>query len=235
VIKRVQRLKELEGIDFDDVAASGLTKKELLGLRREKDKLEKTLGGIRDMARTPQAVWIVDTKKEHLAVDEARKLRIPVIAILDTNCDPDEVDYAIPGNDDAIRSVSLLTRVLADAVADGLMARSGAGEAGAETPSTEPMPDWERELLAASQPTAEAPAADAAAADTPAADAPATDTLTADNLAADTPAPGTPAAEAEELTPEDEKPETAALNAEEAADKAADVERQQQHDQSAQN
>ena len=149
IIKRIQRLKELEGMDFDDVAASGLTKKELLGLRREKDKLEKTLGGIRDMPRTPQAVWIVDTKKEHLAVDEARKLRIPVIGILDTNCDPDEVDFAIPGNDDAIRSVSLLTRVLADAVAEGLMARSGV-QTGAEV-EVEPMPDWERELLGASQ------------------------------------------------------------------------------------
>src|SRR5690349_1726014 len=147
VIKRIQRLKELEGTDFDDVAASGLTKKELLGLRREKEKLEKTLGGIRDMAKTPQAVWIVDTKKEHLAVDEARKLRIPVIGILDTNCDPDEVDYAIPGNDDAIRSVALLTRVVADAVADGLMSRSGgAVQTGAEA-EVEPMPDWERELL----------------------------------------------------------------------------------------
>ena len=102
--------------------------------RRERDKLEKTLGGIRTMARVPSAVWIVDTKKEHLAVDEARKLGLPVIAILDTNCDPDEVDYKIPGNDDAIRSVTLLTRVIADAVAEGLMARSGAraaeGEAG---------------------------------------------------------------------------------------------------------
>ena len=76
------------------------------------------------MAKVPSAVWIVDTKKEHLAVDEARKLGIPIVAILDTNCDPDEVDYKIPGNDDAIRSVTLLTRVLADAVADGLMARS---------------------------------------------------------------------------------------------------------------
>jgi small subunit ribosomal protein S2 len=150
VIKRIQRLKELEGMDFDDVAASGLTKKELLGLRREKDKLEKTLGGIRDMTRTPQAVWIVDTKKEHLAVDEARKLKIPVIGILDTNCDPDEVDFAIPGNDDAIRSVSLLTRVLADAVADGLMSRSGGGQTGEES-EVEPMPDWERELLGAQE------------------------------------------------------------------------------------
>jgi small subunit ribosomal protein S2 len=147
VIKRIQRLKELEGIDFEDVAASGLTKKELLGLRREKDKLEKALGGIRDMSRTPQAVWIVDTKKEHLAVDEARKLKIPIIGILDTNCDPDEVDFAIPGNDDAIRSVALLTRVLADAVAEGLMARSGI-QTGAEA-EVEPMPDWERELLGA--------------------------------------------------------------------------------------
>ena len=89
------------------------------------DKLERTLGGIRDMARVPAAVWIVDTNKEHLAVDEARKLGIPIIAILDSNCDPDVVDYPIPGNDDAIRSVTLLTRVIADAVAEGLMARAG--------------------------------------------------------------------------------------------------------------
>ena len=95
-------------------------------MKRERDKLEKTLGGIREMTRTPSAVWIVDTKKEHLAVEEARKLRIPIIGILDTNCDPDEVDFPIPGNDDAIRAVSLLTRVVADAVAEGLIARSGA-------------------------------------------------------------------------------------------------------------
>ena len=132
VHKRLQRLKELEEIDFDDVASSNLTKKELLVLRREKDKLERTLGGIRDMAKVPSAVWVVDTKKEHLAVAEARKLRIPVVAILDTNCDPDEVDYGIPGNDDAIRSVALLTRVVADAVAEGLVARSGAKVEGAE-------------------------------------------------------------------------------------------------------
>jgi small subunit ribosomal protein S2 len=150
VHKRLQRLKELEEIDFDDVAKSGMTKKELLVLRREKDKLEKTLGGIRDMARVPSAVWIVDTKKEHLAVDEARKLGIPVVAILDTNCDPDEVDYKIPGNDDAIRSVTLLTRVVADAVAEGLMARSRGGDAKPEAGSVagdEPLAEWERELL----------------------------------------------------------------------------------------
>ena len=127
VHKRLQRLKELEEIDFEDVPGSGMTKKELLHLRRERDKLDRSLGGIKDMARVPSALWVVDTKKEHIAVSEARKLGIPVIAVLDTNCDPDEVDYPIPGNDDAIRSVSLLTRVVADAVADGLMARGGDG------------------------------------------------------------------------------------------------------------
>ena len=147
VVKRVQRLKELEQMDFENVAASGLTKKELLGLKREKDKLSKTLGGIRDMARTPQAVWIVDTKKEHLAIDEARKLHIPIVAILDTNCDPDEVDFPIPGNDDAIRSVSLLTRIIADAAADGLLARSGANTASADATTAEPLADWEKDLL----------------------------------------------------------------------------------------
>ncbi|GAB3208202.1 30S ribosomal protein S2 [Marinactinospora endophytica] len=167
VHKRLQRLKELEEIDFDDVAASGLTKKELLGLRREKDKLERTLGGIRDMSRVPSAVWIVDTKKEHIAISEARKLNIPVVAILDTNCDPDEVDYPIPGNDDAIRSVSLLTRVVADAVAEGLLARSGAG---AEKSAEEPLAEWERELLEGKSET-EAPAE--AKDEAPAAEAPA--------------------------------------------------------------
>lgn len=161
---RLARLKELEEIDFDDVAGSSHTKKELLILRREKDKLEKTLGGIRDMQRTPSAVWIVDTKKEHLAVDEAKKLGIPVIAILDTNCDPDDVTYPIPGNDDAIRSVSLLTRVIADAVAEGLIARHSSDEGGEKNVSAvEPMPEWERELLEGSAPAGEeGPAGEAA-------------------------------------------------------------------------
>jgi small subunit ribosomal protein S2 len=155
VYKRLQRLKELEEIDFDDVSGSTLTKKELLHLKRERDKLERSLGGIRDMSRVPSAIWVVDTKKEHIAVSEARKLGIPVIAILDTNCDPDEVNYPIPGNDDAIRSVALLTRVVADAVADGLIARAGAA-AGEEKPAApadgvlgteEPLAEWERALL----------------------------------------------------------------------------------------
>jgi small subunit ribosomal protein S2 len=155
VFKRLQRMKELESIEVTG-AAAGYTKKETLQLQREKLKLTKTLGGLRDMGKVPAAVWVVDTKKEHIAVDEARKLGIPVIAVLDTNCDPDEVDYPIPGNDDAIRSAALLTRVIADAVAEGLIARSGralrAGGAEAKpepgtVASDEPLPEWERELL----------------------------------------------------------------------------------------
>ncbi len=150
VHQRINRLKELDEIDFDDVAGSSRTKKELLQMRRERDKLNKSLGGIREMGRTPSAVWIVDTNKEHLAVEEARKLHIPIIGILDSNCDPDLVDFPIPGNDDAIRAVGLLTRVVADAVAEGLIARSGvkAGTDGAEAVGAEePLAEWERELL----------------------------------------------------------------------------------------
>lgn len=165
VHKRLQRLKELEELDLQDVAASGgKTKKELLMMRREKEKLTRTLGGIRDMGRVPSAVWIVDTNKEALAVGEARKLKIPVIAILDTNCDPDLVDYPIPGNDDAIRAVALLTRVVADAVAEGLMERHSAST---ETPAAdaEPLPEWERELLAAAEVDAVAAVAEAVVAE----------------------------------------------------------------------
>jgi small subunit ribosomal protein S2 len=180
VYKRLQRLKELEVIEQTG-GENVLTKKEALVLRREKDKLARTLGGLRDMTKVPSAVWIVDTKKEHIAVDEARKLRIPIVAILDTNCDPDEVDYKIPGNDDAIRSASLLTRVIADAVAEGLMARAGArgggGDAadGTDKPEPgqlgegEPLPEWERALLTGdASEAAAATAGDAATAGVPA-------------------------------------------------------------------
>lgn len=155
VHKRLQRLKELETMEQTG-GFEGRTKKEILMLTREKDKLERTLGGIRDMSKVPSAVWIVDTKKEHIAVGEARKLGIPIVAILDTNCDPDEVDYPIPGNDDAIRSAAMLTRVLADGVADGLMARSGQtngsaeGEEKSEDAGEEPLAEWEKELLTGS-------------------------------------------------------------------------------------
>ncbi|WP_076464753.1 30S ribosomal protein S2 [Actinomyces mediterranea] len=177
VAKRLQRLKELEQVDFTDVAASGHTKKELLMMSREKDKLSRTLGGIRDMAKVPSALWVVDPKKEHLAVSEARKLNIPIVAILDTNADPDEVDYRIPGNDDAIRAVALLTRVMADAVADGLLARSETRKSqdSSETVA-EPLAEWERELLEGETPAAEAAPAAEEAAEAPAAEeAPAQD------------------------------------------------------------
>ena len=144
VSKRLARMKELEELDFEGTT-SGFTKKELLIKKRELDKLHKSLGGIRNLAKTPSAIWVVDTKKEHLAIDEAKKLGIPVIAILDTNCDPDEVQYPIPGNDDAIRSVTLLTRIVADAAAEGLIQRHQKPEEGTEP--AEPLAEWEQELL----------------------------------------------------------------------------------------
>ena len=149
VHKRLQRLKELEAMEQTG-GFEGRTKKEILMLTREKNKLERSLGGIRDMAKVPSAIWVVDTNKEHIAVGEARKLGIPIIAILDTNCDPDEVDYPIPGNDDAIRSAALLTKVIASAVAEGLQARAGVGrnDGKPEAVAAEPLPEWEQELLA---------------------------------------------------------------------------------------
>jgi small subunit ribosomal protein S2 len=159
------------------------------------------------MARVPSAIWVVDTKKEHIAVNEARKLNIPVVAILDTNCDPDEVTYPIPGNDDAIRSVALLTRVVADAVADGLIGRAGASVAD-EKPSEdqftveEPLPEWERDLLAPAG--TEAPAADAVAPVEEIQETTVSDEAVADaEIAADSPqAAEIAAAAAAETTPE---------------------------------
>jgi small subunit ribosomal protein S2 len=149
VHKRLQRLKELEELEATGGGDAIRTKKESLVLSREKAKLERTLGGIRDMQKIPSALWIIDTKLENIAVGEARKLKIPIVAILDTNCDPDEVDYPIPGNDDAIRSVNLLTKVIADAVAEGLQARAGASgdKADAGVGAGEPLADWEQSLL----------------------------------------------------------------------------------------
>lgn len=142
VSKRLAVMKELEEIDYENVAGSGFTKKELLLKQRELTKLQKSLGGIRNLQRTPSALWVVDMNKEHLAIDEAKKLGIPVIAILDTNCDPDDVQFPIPGNDDAIRSVGLLTKIIADAAAEGLRERhEGSSD------EVEPMAEWERELL----------------------------------------------------------------------------------------
>ncbi|MBR3623046.1 MAG: 30S ribosomal protein S2 [Selenomonadaceae bacterium] len=116
--KRVFRLKELERME-EDGTFDVLTKKEVMGLRHEMERLEKYLGGIKEMKRLPGALFVVDPKKERIAVAEARKLHIPIVGIVDTNCDPDEIDYVIPGNDDAIRAVRLLTARMADAVIEG--------------------------------------------------------------------------------------------------------------------
>ena len=153
VAKRIDRLKELEALETNQDQIR--TKKELLIFSREKDKLKKNLDGIRNMSKLPSAIWVVDTKKEHLAVQEAHKLGIPVIAILDTNCDPDEVEYKIPGNDDAIRSVALLTRVIADAVVAGMQARQAQNK---PEPAAAAVADVAAELEAAAPAAAETPA-----------------------------------------------------------------------------
>jgi len=118
ISRRLVRLRELREMDRSG-ALDYLPKKEAIRLRNEKEKLERNLGGIQDLERLPDAIFVIDTKKEHIAVGEARKLGLPVIAIVDTNCDPDEVDFVIPGNDDAIRSVGLVARVLSDAIEEG--------------------------------------------------------------------------------------------------------------------
>ncbi|MGO1579798.1 MAG: 30S ribosomal protein S2 [Peptoniphilaceae bacterium] len=114
-IERLQTLTEMESDGTFDV----LPKKEVIGLKKEADRLEKFLGGIKNMDRIPDAIFIVDPKKERIAVKEAHILGIPVVAIIDTNCDPDEIDYPIPGNDDAIRAVKLITETIANAVLEG--------------------------------------------------------------------------------------------------------------------
>ena len=155
---RISRLRELEAMDQQGTFHL-LPKKEVLTLRREHEKLERNLGGIRNMNRLPDAVWVVDTVKEEIAVKEANRLRIPVVAILDTNCDPDLVQYPIPGNDDAIRSAALLTRIVADACTDGLLLRASrtpdealreqalaAATAGSGIEVVEPKAEWEMAL-----------------------------------------------------------------------------------------
>lgn len=126
--RRIDRLFELEKMEEDGVF-DVLPKKEVIRLRHEQQKLQKFLSGIRDMKKLPAAVYIIDPRKEKIAVAEARKLNIPIIAIVDTNCDPDEVDYMIPGNDDAIRAVKLITSRMADAVLEGLQGYQMAQEA----------------------------------------------------------------------------------------------------------
>ncbi|PIS19899.1 MAG: 30S ribosomal protein S2, partial [Zetaproteobacteria bacterium CG08_land_8_20_14_0_20_55_17] len=119
ISKRIARLKELEAMDFDKVSGSGLTKKEALDLERKLEKLERSLGGIRDMLALPDCLFVIDLRKEALAVAEAKRLGIPVVAVVDSNCDPSGVDYIIPGNDDAIRAIRLFCSKMADALLEG--------------------------------------------------------------------------------------------------------------------
>ena len=126
--KRIERLAQLHKME-EDGTFDLLPKKEVIGLRGEMDKLEKYLGGIKDMKKAPAAIFIVDPRKERIAIAEAKKLNIPIVAIVDTNCDPEDVDYVIPGNDDAIRAVKLVVSTIANAVVEG---REGKAEAPAE-------------------------------------------------------------------------------------------------------
>src|SRR4051812_11606842 len=115
----IERLRKLEEMESDPKIVEALTKKEMLGLRREKDKLEQSLGGIKAMKKLPDAVFVIDPKQEEIAVKEARKLGIPVVAVIDTNCDPDMIDYKVPGNDDAIRAIRLFCSAIAEAIIEG--------------------------------------------------------------------------------------------------------------------
>jgi len=116
--KRIKRLKDIQRME-EDGTFDVLPKKEVVQLKKELERLEKFLGGIKDMKQLPDALFVIDPRKERIAVAEARKLNIPIIGIVDTNCDPDEIDYVIPANDDAIRAVKLLTSKIADAILEG--------------------------------------------------------------------------------------------------------------------
>jgi small subunit ribosomal protein S2 len=155
---RIRRMNEL-GEMIATGSVDALAKKEALSLRREHEKLSRNLGGLGTVTRLPDAVYILDTKKEEIAVREAKKLGIPIVAVLDTNCDPDDVDYAIPGNDDAIRSGALLTRIIADAAIEGQSMRPAGYDAGAgatpgrpaealPTAAAQPKAEWELQLEA---------------------------------------------------------------------------------------
>jgi small subunit ribosomal protein S2 len=115
----IERLRKIEEMENDPKIVDALTKKEMLGLTREKAKLEQSLGGIKTMRKLPDAIFVIDPKQEEIAVKEARKLGIPVIAVIDTNCDPDMIDYKVPGNDDAIRAIRLFCSSIADAINEG--------------------------------------------------------------------------------------------------------------------
>jgi small subunit ribosomal protein S2 len=137
----IDRLKKLEEILEDPKMIEALTKKEMLGIRRERDKLLSAMGGIKNMKRLPDALFVIDPKKEEIAIAEANRLSIPVVAVVDTNCDPDVIDWRIPGNDDAIRAIRLFTAAIADAVLEGkTLAEERSRAKGEEEASESPTP-----------------------------------------------------------------------------------------------
>lgn len=131
VKQSIERLKRIETM-FEDGTIDAYTKKEALQLSKEREKLEKVLGGIKNMTRLPGMMFVIDPKNEEIAIQEAKKLGIPVVAVVDTNCDPDMIDYVIPGNDDAIRAIRLLSSKIADAIIEGSEARNAALQTDAE-------------------------------------------------------------------------------------------------------
>ena len=162
VSNSIKRLRELEET-LGDKETSGLTKKELLNLERDREKLDKALGGIANMGGLPDLIFVIDTNKEAIAIKEARKLGIPVVAVVDTNCDPDDADFPFPGNDDAARAISLYCNLVADAVLDGLAESSaGLGIDLGEAEDIEAMAELDVAAAdAAEEAAAEAPAEDA--------------------------------------------------------------------------
>ena len=222
-IRRLHELDEQLEHENSGEEISGLTKKELLRMTRERNKLDRALGGIKDMGGLPDVIFIIDTNKEKIAIAEARKLNIPVVAIIDSNSDPDLVDYPIPGNDDAIRAISLYCQLMRDAVLDGIQQElegSGGDIGEADAAPVEALPEVEAQSEIEAQPEAEAkPETEAepekeAAPETPAepkaeavdesdakqADAPAEEASKADEKPAEEDAP------AEDVSKDDEKP-----------------------------
>ena len=160
VSQSIARLRELEGLLEGEGQAQGRTKKELLQLTRERDKLELSLGGIKDMGGIPDLMFVIDTNKEDIAILEARKLGIPVIAILDTNCNPDGINFPIPGNDDAARAIQLYCDLMADSILDGLaagQAASGVDLGAMESPMEPALARSEAPVEAPAEQVAEAP------------------------------------------------------------------------------
>jgi small subunit ribosomal protein S2 len=219
----IARLRELEGVLETE---TGRTKKELLQLKREHDKLELSLGGIKDMGGIPDLMFVIDTNKEAIAIQEARKLNIPVIAILDTNCNPDGITYPIPGNDDAARAIQLYCDLMADSILDGLaagQAAAGVDLGAAEAPSepalarseaAEPEAAAKPAKAAAKPKAAKAKAAPAPEAETPAAEAEAAPAAEAEAPAAEAEAPATEA----EASPAEETAAAAEAGAEATAE-----------------